>query len=445
MLRLKIASLVSLLALLSGCKGDPRPLGWEIEFDQPALLSRATVVEAVILEGGCDGEERFSTEVVMGELSAADVPVLADGTWGFAGHARDESCTLFAEGCTIVELPEVGPVVVTLSARSMEVPACSRTFCEGGRCRDMPVDGGMVDTCRATETVCDDGIDDDCNGSVDCDDSACASDAACEACASVTCDACQTCRAGDCVPVADETSCGDGKCYGGSCCVGCWDGISCRTGDVDSICGSAGDRCLSCAGCGTCTDGACAATAMDNDPCAGGAGLCISGVCCDGCTDGMSCQPGDTAAACGAGGGMCTDCGECGECMGGTCGPADGTPCTGGTCRVGACCDGCWDGMACRSGDQATACGTGGDMCSACLPCQSCESGVCVTSTEGDMCTSASMQQGRCQMSGAALICCAGCWDGTTCQPGDTDMVCGTRGNACQNCGTFACMGGFCR
>jgi hypothetical protein len=443
MLRLRSALFLLPALTLVGCEGDPQPLGWELEFEGRTLLERARVVEATILEGGCSGEELYSVEVVMGELSNAEVPVLADGTWGFAGRARDESCVLFAEGCTEVELPTVGPVVVILTPRGAEIPACSSTFCEGGRCSDVPVDGGMEDTCQASETVCDDGIDDDCNGDTDCDDAACESDPGCAACAMITCDACEDCRGGECVPAADETACAGGTCWGGSCCVGCWDGISCRNGDEDTICGNGGGRCASCEGCGTCMGNACVESMPDSTPCAGGGGLCLGGVCCTGCATGSTCVPGDTPAACGLGGAACSDCGECGECTAGACGPADGTACSTGTCRAGACCDGCWDGMACQSGDQATACGAGGDMCSACLPCQRCESGVCVTGMEGDMCTSASMLPGRC--SGPSLICCAGCWDGSNCQPGDTQTVCGTRGNACQNCGTFSCVGGFCR
>ena len=129
------ASLRILFALLLtagfGCEGDPQPLGWELEFEEGALLSRAAVVEALILDGGCDGEEISSTEIVRGELSMAMSPVLADGRWAFVGRARDASCTLFAEGCTEVELPTVGPVVVVLMADRLlydgrPAPSCRR-------------------------------------------------------------------------------------------------------------------------------------------------------------------------------------------------------------------------------------------------------------------------------------------------------------------------------
>jgi len=439
---LRIAT-IALLILAFGCKGDPRPLGWELEFEDSALLSRATVVEAVILEGGCDGTELSSTEVVRGELSMAVSPTLADGRYAFVGRARDSSCTLFAEGCTEVELPTVGPIVVVMSTRPAEVPACSTTFCDGGRCSDAPVDGGVADACAPSETICDDGMDDDCNGDTDCGDDACISDPGCEACASITCGACEVCRGGECFPSDDEAPCAGGTCWAGSCCAGCWDGITCRLGDADAACGARGERCGSCVGCGACADGACAPSMTDDTPCAGGAGLCAAGVCCTGCSDAGGCQVGDVPGACGIGGEVCDDCGECGVCTAGDCAPADGTSCAGGTCRAGACCDGCWDGATCQAGDAPTACGDDGAMCNACLPCQRCESGVCITGMEGDACTSASMQSGTCH--GAILVCCAGCWDGSACQPGNMDAQCGRLGNTCQNCAALSCTGGFCR
>jgi hypothetical protein len=182
----------------------------------------------------------------------------------------------------------------------------------------------------------------------------------------------------------------------------------------------------------------------DGTPCASGAGLCASGVCCSGCLDdGGGCQVGDTPAACGLGGLSCGDCGECGACSAGSCVPADGTPCAGGSCRDGLCCEGCWDGSMCQLGTAPTACGEGGELCSACISCQRCTAGSCSPGMNGDMCTSASMQPGLCV--GTALQCCAGCWDGSSCQPGNTTSVCGTRGNTCQDCVALSCKSGFCR
>ncbi|MBW2465359.1 MAG: hypothetical protein JRH11_27175, partial [Deltaproteobacteria bacterium] len=340
---LLVIVLTALTALGLGCEGDPQPLGWELEFSDSALLDRAVVVEAVIFEGGCGGEEIFSTEILQGEDSVAVAPHLADGRWAFGGRARDAGCVTFAEGCAEVTLPAAGPVVVMLSVRATEVPACPSSRCSAGQCLDVPVDAGSTDACMATETNCTDGIDDDCNGDIDCDDTACVGEAVCAACASVTCGPCEVCRGGDCFTVEDETSCGTGTCWGGSCCAGCWDGISCRLGDADTNCGNDGALCTSCEGCGSCGDGACmAGVGTEGTACAAGNGVCAMGVCCTRCTVDGVCVAGNTPAACGVGGGSCRGCAECASCLGGACTPADGPECPGGICHVGACCTGCW-------------------------------------------------------------------------------------------------------
>lgn len=62
---------------------------------------------------------------------------------------------------------------------------------------------------------------------------------------------------------------------------------------------------------------------------------------------------------------------ETGECVGMVdpicAGQADETPCLAdtmdGTCWMGGCCTGCWDGATCRPGKQTQHCGTGGELC----------------------------------------------------------------------------------
>lgn len=63
------------------------------------------------------------------------------------------------------------------------------------------------------------------------------------------------------------------------------------------------------------------------------------------------------------------DCGECMTCTLGVCAPSAGGESCGagaGLCRAGACCSGCWDGVACEVGDMAAACGAGGAACAIC-------------------------------------------------------------------------------
>lgn len=75
-------------------------------------------------------------------------------------------------------------------------------------------------------------------------------------------------------------------------------------------------------------------------------------------------------------------CPECSACEGDTCVPAPaGTPCSGGTCLAGLCCNGCVSAGACTPGVDRTACGTSGGACATCTAAQSCEAGRCGTRT----------------------------------------------------------------
>lgn len=59
-------------------------------------------------------------------------------------------------------------------------------------------------------------------------------------------------------PTQEGTECftgtAPGKCYGGKCCDGCWDGSSCFGGTTDALCGKEGARCADCASQGLCCD-----------------------------------------------------------------------------------------------------------------------------------------------------------------------------------------------
>lgn len=88
----------------------------------------------------------------------------------------------------------------------------------------------------------------------------------------------------------------------------------------------------------------------------------------------------DAAARLDAGFDAGTDAGPC---------AVEAEPCIGGVCHAGACCAGCWDGAACRSGDAVSACGTAGGACATCDdadPCtvDSCEAGTCVATPVAD-------------------------------------------------------------
>ncbi|MHC5091204.1 MAG: CE1 family esterase, partial [Planctomycetota bacterium] len=92
------------------------------------------------------------------------------------------------------------------------------SYCGDGTCDPGEDQCNCSDDCGtppATETVCDDGIDDDCDGYTDCDDIDCDSDPACQSsyCGDGTCDPGEDpCNCSDdCgTPPATETNCTDG-------------------------------------------------------------------------------------------------------------------------------------------------------------------------------------------------------------------------------------------
>ena len=271
--------LASLLLLLTSCGDGGGEISWEFRFVNDALLGAATVVDARIREGGCSGAIIYSAEIARGDMGMAmSPPVLDDGSYGFEGEARDGNCRAFAGGCVEVTIPRETPVVVEMSGIS-PMQACPPAMCSGGRCGGGGTDGGM---CTATETVCDDSDDNDCDMMTDCADSDCASSPACEACGEVICGACSVCTDGMCETAPDGEACGGGSCQGGECCTGCWDGSACQGGSEGTACGSGGGACAVCEDdCGTCSGGSCS-NMPSGTMCMGGMGLCADGTCCTG-------------------------------------------------------------------------------------------------------------------------------------------------------------------
>ncbi|MCG8555023.1 MAG: hypothetical protein MJD61_07000 [Proteobacteria bacterium] len=58
----------------------------------------------------------------------------------------------------------------------------------------------------------------------------------------------------------------------------------------------------------------------------------------------------------------------------------------------------------------------------------------CLALSEGDPCTTHAGASGICRGPAATLTCCAGCWDGSTCQAGDAAAACGQGGALCAAC-----------
>jgi hypothetical protein len=143
------------------------------------------------------------------------------------------------------------------------------------------------------------------------------------------------------------------------------------------------------------------------------------------------------------------------RCSGGVCLCGSNQPCESGqtcegtspsgtcTCK-GTSCSGCCDNNHCRQGNTVALCGTGGAPCKSCddgkeCTVDACNAGQCSNTNRlpGTLCAN---NTGKCYNG----TCCTGCWDGTTCQTGNTSQACGTGGDTCANCGTGLCVAGKC-
>jgi hypothetical protein len=162
----------------------------------------------------------------------------------------------------------------------------------------------------------------------------------------------------------------------------------------------------------------CLVTGIKDGLAGGGTGP-TGGACtdCAGCCKDGTCVTGEEPTACGTGGSACESC-------------APGASCTGGKC-VSACgpdsCGGCCDANGeCQVGDASAACGARGGACTSCPGSTTCNEGACIDPSCKASCT-------------------AGCCSAQGCQPGTAGNACGTGGNACANCGVGrSCSAGKC-
>ena len=331
-------------------------------------------------------------------------------------------------------------------------PACgSGQVCQNGKC--------IAATCGPTNcTGCCDG--NSCLASSSMTLSKCGKGgAACKSCSGNNTCLSYGCSSGGCSSTkkSDGTGClsGAGVCITGVCCKGCVVGGACRLGTVTSQCGTGGGKCAVCSAgkcaVATCSAGKCGTTkAKDGTSCS--KGQCYKGSCCKGCVGGGKCQAGTATTKCRIGGGPCKDCTSPYDCKVGSCtssgvckltAKSNGTTCSGGKCRNGACCKGCWDGSKCQTGKDLTKCGGAGVSCTKCAstnPCKtvSCATGICAT---GNKANGASCTGGNCQ----GGICCTGCVSAGVCKTGNTASFCGLGGLICDSCGSGDwCKGGIC-
>lgn len=273
----------------------------------------------------------------------------------------------------------------------------------------------------------------------------------------------------DCIPKCNGKCAGaDDKC-GSTCpantCLGCCNGIECKSGLELEACGKQGGQCSDCSLStdSTCVEGNCSNCKADCEgKCEGAADGC-GNKCpasdCEGCCDGLVCKAGTENDACGKSGVACADCtttdsvcesasGTCNncqpDCTNKCSGASDGC---GGTCLTTTC-NGCCSSTTCLAGTDNNACGKNGEKCWVCPSDYQnyswiCDAQVCVKDqpiatactgkADGDACTENSLS-GKCYNQ----LCCTGCWDqqNSSCNTAtsNSDTSCGQNGELCIDC-----------
>ncbi len=114
---MRLHSSSALLALVLGslpaCSPSPHGFSWGIDFADPGLRARATLVEAEVRSGGCNGEPVHSAR--LSDLNGGPQPThLGRGRYGFYARARDAECVWFAAGCAEASLPTSDDLTVLL-------------------------------------------------------------------------------------------------------------------------------------------------------------------------------------------------------------------------------------------------------------------------------------------------------------------------------------------
>lgn len=212
-------------------------------------------------------------------------------------------------------------------------------------------------------------------------------------------------------------------------CAGCCDATGhCHEGHDDAFCGGGAFSCKPCkAGfhCQTSGTPVCIAEFLDGGPTTQcNFSNCPTGCCgrLDGISQDIYCLQGDNAYACGVGGQACADCSENGvDCI--------NQVCAGSVCGGGHCMNGCCLGSECLPGSDLHFCGGGAQKCIDCA-------GL------GDTC-----QQQQCKPPLCNANTCGGCCVGDLCVVGTQDNACGKGGATCVDCATSkqSCASGACQ
>src|SRR6185312_12321997 len=212
-------------------------------------------------------------------------------------------------------------------------------------------------------------------------------------------------------------------------CQGCCDSSGeCHSGHDDDHCGGAGFKCTTCeAGFHCQSNGTpiCVAAFLDGGPTTQcNYSNCPTGCCgrINGISQDIYCLQGDNAFACGLGGQACADCTVNGvDCV--------NHMCAGSVCGGGHCLNGCCLGSECLPGTDIHFCGGGANACEDCAPL-------------GETC-----QEQQCKQPLCNSQTCSGCCVGDVCAVGTQNTACGTGGAACVDCtlSKQSCASGACQ
>lgn len=137
---------LTLVVFALGCGSSTPEHSWTIRFEEPVDAVR---VEARVLGRSCAGAEEFATVVERGGAAGMALPLLPQGSYGFAVVATDASCRVVAEGCEVFTLPVADGAIVQVVLTITPRDACDGGACDGaGAClegSDAGVDAGVVD------------------------------------------------------------------------------------------------------------------------------------------------------------------------------------------------------------------------------------------------------------------------------------------------------------
>lgn len=226
-------------------------------------------------------------------------------------------------------------------------------------------------------------------------------------------------------PHHDGAICGPSTCPHGCCNAS----DECLSGLSSSDCGKGGAACAVCVGGEECNSTAQKCEALQ---------ACSEGSCPGGCCDSTgNCQQGTASNACGGNGLACVNC----VAMGQTGCDPNARDCTSTTvCSASTCPTGCCDGNGnCQSGTSLTACGDDGHACENC-PAE----GFTVCAQAPNQCQGVPV---NCSPANCPNGCCQTDLNGQqSCVGGNDDTLCGTQGQACQDCQNdgLVCSGQTC-